>query len=318
MDVVRYYGAKPDNPDPRDHSKTYSKEEIPSSPTVDLRKYVKCVYDQGDLGSCTANALCGAYALDLQKQSKTLGGGFEYFNPSRLFLYYNTREYKGNTKTDSGASIRDTVKALNREGVCYESYWPYNTLRYTERPPDYCYKAAQGNNLCKYERLRQNIDQFCACLNDNCPFVFGFKVYNSFDNSSNRNYGNTSTPTWKERRKQPRGLHAVMAVGYDDTKKRIVAANSWGQEWGDHGYFHLPYDFITDSKLCFDFWKISFACQRGKPQPQGTTTSPLLQGSAGGSSSSYTSYGYSSYSSSGGAYTPGGACSYSSGGSRWY
>ena len=69
MDVVRYYGAKPDNPDPRDHSKTYSKEEIPSSPTVDLRKYVKCVYDQGDLGSCTANALCGAYALDLQKQS---------------------------------------------------------------------------------------------------------------------------------------------------------------------------------------------------------------------------------------------------------
>jgi len=77
MSVVRYYGAKPDTYDHRDQRKVYSRAEIPSSryhPKVNLSKYVVSVYDQGQLGSCTANALCGTYALDLQKQSETLRG----------------------------------------------------------------------------------------------------------------------------------------------------------------------------------------------------------------------------------------------------
>ena len=317
MDVVRYYGAKQDTPDYRDYSKTYSQHEIPSwlLPTADLRKYVNRVYDQGQLSSCTANALCGAYALNLQKQSVTLSKGFQYFNPSRLFLYYNTRDYEGTTDRDSGASIRETIKALNRKGVCDESNWPYNIKKYATKPPMSCYQSAQGNTLCKYERLSQNIDQFRACLNDNCPFVFGFKVYNSFHNSSNGLYGSTSTPTRREMLAQPLGLHAVMAVGYNDTERRIIVANSWGPGWGDNGYFHMPYDFITNPELCCDFWKITFACQRGKPRPKDTKTFPTQTqgGGAGGygHSSSYSSYGYRGYSSSGGAYTSGGACGYS-------
>ena len=235
---------------------------------------MKHVYHQGELGSCTANALCGAYALSLQKQSETLGEGFQHFNPSCLFLYYNTRDYEYNTGEDSGASIRDTVKALNRKGVCDESYWPYNISRYTEKPPDNCYEAAHGNTLCKYERLNQDIDQFRACLNDNCPFVFTFNMYNSFDNSSNIKYGNTSTPTQGEMRTKPIGQHAVITVGYDDTTNRIIVANSWGPGWGDKGYFYMPYGFIADKRLCFDFWKVTFACQSGKPCPKDTQTFP--------------------------------------------
>lgn len=260
--IVRFYGAKRDTDDRRDFKKKYEQHEIPGERTShDLSKYVQHVYDQKDLNSCTANALCAAYGLDL-----TTSGG--YFNPSRLFLYYNIRERKGNVITDSGASIRETVKSMNREGVCDEPLWPYVVKKFMERPQQWCYSAAVGNNLYKYERLDQDINQFRACLKKNCPFVFGFNVYKSFESIADFSNGDMPMPTVREQRSQPIGQHAVVAVGYDDSKRRIKVLNSWGSNWGDRGYFYMPYDFIKDSRFCFDFWKTTFASERGKPCPQ--------------------------------------------------
>ena len=302
MSVVCYYGAKPDAHDYRDHKKTYSQTDIPSKwhhPNADLSVYVHHIYNQRDLGSCTANALCAAYALDLVKQSQKLSGGYYYFDPSRLFLYYNTREREGCVKYDSGASIRESVKAMNCRGVCEESVWPYVVDKFKTKPSQSCYEAAQGNNLCKYERLDQNIDHLRACLKkDNCPFVFGFRVYQSFHSDRNQRYGDMPMPTAMERRIESVGRHAVVAVGYDDSRKRIKVLNSWGSGWGDKGYFYMPYDYIMNSDLCFDFWKITFACERGKPRPKGTvkcTSGPGSDSSAScsgsGGACGYRSYG---------------------------
>ena len=301
--MSRFYGAKPDSYDHRDLKKQYKREEIPSHryySSADLSQYVDHVYDQSNLGSCTANAVCAAYGLDLTKQSQTLPGGYYYFDPSRLFVYYNTREYEGTTRQDSGASIRDTVKALNRKGACKDADWPYDVRMFTTKPPQRCYDAAQGNNLCKYERLNQDIDQFRACLNDKCPFVFGFKVYSSFHKAQRD--GKVPMPTWDEKRYRPDGQHAVVAVGYDDQSRYIIVLNSWGSRWGASGYCYMPYDFIVDSSLCSDFWKITFACERGKPRPKNTTTASWASG--GGSS-----YGYGG---SSGACGSGGRC-----GTQW-
>lgn len=265
--VIYYYGARPDIRDDRDLRKVYSQSQIPANPTVDLRRYISHVYNQGSLSSCTASALCSAYGLDLMKQSMTLNGGYFYFDPSRLFLYYNTRQYEGTTQHDAGASLRDTIKAMKRQGVCKELDWPYAVKEYRTRPPSRCYEAASGNVLCQYERLGHDINQLRACLNDNCPFVFGFNVYHSFHDYNNQKYGDMSMPTYYEKTREPIGRHAVTAVGYDDTKKHLIVLNSWGDGWGDKGYFYMPYDFITDATMCYDLWKISFACERGKPLP---------------------------------------------------
>ena len=281
MAVVHHCGAKPDEPDHRDHRKKY--HEIPCTwthPNVDLSGYVHHVYDQGSVGSCTANALCAAYGLDLVKQSRTIAGGYYYFDPSRLFLYYNTRKREGNQSEDSGASIRETVKSMNRKGVCNEYDWPYLESRCNEKPPQSCYDAAVGNNLCKYERLDHNIDQFRACLKDNCPFVFSFKVYDSFHDISEPKY-TMQMPRAHERDNKPLGSHAVVAVGYNDTKQHIKVLNSWGSHWGDKGYFYMPYHFIENSFFCFDFWKISFACERGKPRPENTVSCTDCSASSG-------------------------------------
>lgn len=267
--IVRFYGAKCDTDDYRDIRKKYRQHEIPGERTShDLSCHVQHVYDQKDLNSCTANALCAAYGLDLFKQSLTTSGGCYYFNPSRLFIYYNTRERKGNVVTDSGASIRETVKAMNREGVGNEFLWPYVIKKFMERPPQWCYSGAVDNNLCKYERLDQDINQFRACLKKNCPFVFGFNVYKSFESIADFSNGDMPMPTVREQWSQPIGQHAVVAVGYDDSRRCIKVLNSWGSSWGDRGYFYMPYDFIKDPRFCFDFWKITFASERVKPCPQ--------------------------------------------------
>jgi C1A family cysteine protease len=44
------------------------------------------------------------------------------------------------------------------------------------------------------------------------------------------------------------GGHAVELVGYDDASKTFTVRNSWGPNWADHGYFHMPYAFLTGSQ----------------------------------------------------------------------
>ena len=52
------------------------------------------------------------------------------------------------------------------------------------------------------------------------------------------------------------GGHAVCAVGYDDAKQWFIVRNSWGASWGDHGYFYMPYDYLTNASLSSSFWTI--------------------------------------------------------------
>ena len=250
------YGAKPDSFDYTDLKKRYSYYKVPSTQSlpVDLRGYVDQVYDQGKLNSCTANAVCSVLAMDLKKQ------GYAGFNPSRLFLFYNTREMSYYSFS-SEYSIRDTLKAMSRHGVCNEHSWPYSDsfYRHRDKPPKSCFKAAKANTLYKYKRLEQDIGQLRACLSKKCPFVFGFKVYKTFAKRM-RKCGCMPMQTKDDRSYSfsSKG-QALVAVGFDDKKECVTVLNSWGKDWGDDGYFYMPYDVITDKDMCFDFWKLTFS-----------------------------------------------------------
>ena len=246
---IARYGWIPDLPDARDHLYAAPPRFLTNlPPSVDLRDGCpKEVYDQGQLGSCTANAIGAAFEFALLKQQLT------DFMPSRLFIYYNERVMEGTVNSDSGAMIRDGIKSVHRQGVCPESEWPYDITKFTERPSDQCYADALHHQVLSYQRIPQILNQMKGCLANGFPFVFGFTVYESFESDQVAQSGVVPMPATGE---QVLGGHAVLAVGYDDAAQRFLVRNSWSDKWGQGGYFTMPYAYLQDRQLASDLWAI--------------------------------------------------------------
>lgn len=166
-------GWKKDNYDPRDFKfKISVPHELPSM--VDLRNMCPPVYNQGGVGSCTANALGAAFQFEQIKQKK------QDFIPSRLFIYYNERAMEGTVNEDSGAMIRDGIKTMVKEGVCPETMWEYIENRFRTKPGDECYKVALDNQILEYMRINPSLYEIKHCLSEGYPIVFGFMIYDHF------------------------------------------------------------------------------------------------------------------------------------------
>lgn len=268
-------GWLPDWPDHRDYSE--DTKEIKSllksigvldpaklslPPSVDLRASCSAVENQGPLGSCTAHAGVGLVEFF---ERKAFG---RHLDASRLFLYKVTRNLLGWTG-DTGAFLRDTMKALVLFGVPPENYWPYVTADYEKEPTAFCYAFAQNYQAIKYYRLDPAgigpaalLDRVKANLARSLPAMFGFTVYSSIDQADA-----TGKIPYPSRNEKIVGGHAVVAVGYDDnmtientndgsqTTGALMIRNSWDTTWGDKGYGWLPYDYVRKDQA-IDWWSL--------------------------------------------------------------
>ncbi len=248
---VSHYGWVPDIPDPRDFlyaAPAAILHKLP--PSQDLTSSCPPVYDQGQLGSCTANAIGGSFEFEQTKLA------LDAFVPSRLFIYYNERAMEGTVNQDSGARIRDGIKSVVKLGVPPETEWPYSTEMpiVTQKPPAAVFADALQNKVIAYHRIVQNLSQMKGCLAEGYPFVFGFAVYESFESDQVAKTGVVPMPD--PNTEQQVGGHAVVAVGYDDSQQRFIVRNSWGVGWGKAGYCTMPYAYLTDHQYSNDFWTI--------------------------------------------------------------
>jgi C1A family cysteine protease len=249
MPEIQHFGWIPDLPDQRDYQYAAPIAAIGPLPSnIDLTSECPAIYDQGQLGSCTANAIAGAIQFEQIKQQLA-----QIFTPSRLFIYYNERVMEGTVNSDSGAQIRDGIKSIGSLGDCPEDMWPYNIANFAEKPSDGCYQTALQHKAILYQRVVRDLIQMKGCLASGYPFVFGFTVYESFESQQVAQSGHASMPQHGEK---VIGGHAVMAVGYDDTNQWFIVRNSWGANWGMQGYFTLPYAYFTSRNLSSDFWTI--------------------------------------------------------------
>ena len=245
MRKIKRYGWIPDIPDQRDF--LFAAPPVTLPPKVDLRTGCPDVYDQGQLGSCTANAINGAIEFAQMKENANA------FVPSRLFVYWNERDIEHTVASDAGAQIRDGIKVVVKIGAPVETDWPYVIAKFADRPPQKAFVDARKNIVTSYQRVSQNLRQMQGCLASGFPFVFGFTVYDGFESDQVAQTGIVPMPKPGE---SALGGHAVMAVGYDDSTQRFIVRNSWGAVWGQKGYFEMPYAYLTDSNLSDDLWTI--------------------------------------------------------------
>ena len=245
---IKRYGWVPDLPDQRDllyAAPSAIRESLP--PVVDLRPGCPPVYDQGELGSCTAQAIAGAIEFDQRRQ------GLEEFTPSRLFIYYNERVIEHTEDQDLGAMARDGIKAVASVGAPPETDWPYDIERFAERPSERAYEDGAKHLVARYERLPRDLDHLRGCLALGFPIIFGFSVYESFEGEEVRRTGRLEMPAPDER---VIGGHAVIAVGYVHEDRRFMVRNSWGPGFGMDGYFTMPYEYLLERRMSADFWTI--------------------------------------------------------------
>ena len=212
--------------------------KLPTS--VDLEDKFPPVYTQ-IYGSCTSNAVlaCDAYYYHRNKPN---------WHPSATFLYYNQLKYDHALKYNDpyeGSTVESALEVTRKKGVCNAKIWP-NESPWNERPSDAAYEnGLKGREVTKYYRIK-NLQHLKMALNDGCPvpsaIAWCFKYYDS-------NYI-MNTPTKKEAKNCDRG-HAIVFVGYDDSKKLIKFRNSWSKEWGKDGYGFITYD-TAEMVIWFD------------------------------------------------------------------
>ena len=235
-------GWKPQPADSRDFRFAVSAPaKQPAS--IDLAPYTGPVLNQGSIGSCTANAISTAMYNAKAKKGDT-------FVSSRLFIYYEERAMIDTVNEDSGAYIRDGFKVINKLGTPRESTWPYIQKDFTVKPSPLAYTKALEHQAIEYYALPVQVDAIKGALIEGFPVVFGFDVFTSF---------------FKIRKSKPKmpmpvageelvGGHAVIIVGYSNRRKCFKVQNSWGERWGEKGFFWMPYEYVSDTSYTGDFW----------------------------------------------------------------
>lgn len=251
-------GWKRDATDTRDHQFSLkiphglAAAKLPAK--LDLRPQCPPIRDQGSAGSCTAHALS---ALVEFNETKKAAKPHQFTPISTLFEYYVTRKIEGTVSEDSGASIRDSVKAAVKYGVVAEAEYPYNTNLLFQAPPATLYTTAKSHEVTSYHKIADgDLHTMKSALNQGYLVEYGFSVYSYFMSAQMAQTGILLPPGPSESQE---GGHAQALVGYDDNMKSgvhtgfFIVRNSWGN-WGLQGYYFVAYDYLANTKLASDYW----------------------------------------------------------------
>lgn len=181
---------------------------------------------------------------------------------SRLFEYYATRKIEGTTGDDSGATIRDTIKAGATYGIVDETAWPYDITKFAVNPSTALWTAAAGHKVTTYHSIADaDLATMKSALASGYLVGFGFEVYDYFMTAEMAKKGYLSVPRATE---GYQGGHAVCLVGYDDNagpfpdglRGGFLVRNSWGPSWGLSGYFWMSYAYVQSTRLASDYWVV--------------------------------------------------------------
>lgn len=233
-------------PDIRDHLLTVHTRRAALPSKVSLRGEMPPIKDQLQLGSCTAFASTAAYQWQMLRQ------GMPYLDGSELAQYYWSRQLEGTTRYDAGATIRDSVKSLVKNGMAPEAAWPYDISKFAVRPAADVKTTAKTHQALEYQSVPVDIYTIKSLIAQQYPVLIGIVLYRSFESDDAARTGMVPMPTLGE---DKIGGHGMLLTGYDDDIQRVESRGSWG-DYGDDGYMWLPYSYVGSSQFGADYWII--------------------------------------------------------------
>ncbi len=241
----RKFGALRDVHDIRDLMYRASPRAEPVPQQVDLREWGGPVKDQGEEGSCTGHAFSSAREWIARKYERT--------SPvlSPQCLYVEELIADGSFPNDEGAMSRTACQALTAKGCCEASLYPYVAGQLTKPT------AEQAQNALRYKTGAYHrigtLSDFLRCLADPTPWpvTVGFTAYESFMSQQVADTGTMPIPKPGE---QQQGGHEVLSLGYSLPNHLALVQNSWGNGWGQRGYFWMPFEVISAPDI--DLWMV--------------------------------------------------------------
>jgi hypothetical protein len=259
---IRLDGCKLGAPSPKDYRTVFKDLRIPDR--VDLRPFCTPVENQGQLGSCTANASVGALECLYKKRDGRAD------DLSRLFVYFNARRMTGRTAEDTGCFIREAMASILGFGVCRERTWPYEIDKFAVEPVSQAYSEAAQYGAIQYSLVAGSGGALSA-LAAGYPVVFGIALPSRcYEEAAGT--GVVPQTTEEERRAPRESGHAMLIVGYDMGTQRFIVRNSWGEDWGDRGYCTMPFSLIDDFSSNNELWIVT--------QPEGQTNFSIIRPAA--------------------------------------
>jgi len=187
--------------------------------------FTTSIKTQGQCPSCEAYGLVAALETIVQYQ---VGYPFDC-DLSEAHLFF----YPGGT-CKWGVNVSHAADYLVEHGVPDEGCFPDPLRAYN--PPLNSVPGWENRTvkICEWGWVENDEEEIKRALIEYGPLVICFPVYEDFYNYKKGVYRHNSGDRV--------GGHLVALVGYDDNKQCWIVKNSWGDQWGDHGWFKMGYD----------------------------------------------------------------------------
>ena len=238
---------------------------LPSS--VDWTKYTPAVGNQGSYGTCVAWATGYGLKTTLNNidHNYTNYKNTASYQTSPIDLWHLMRSnYSSATSNQCGGSSFDPAfKVMIAKGVASMSAKPFTGQKMT------CDGVSSSGNssnklgayrLVAYTRELSNSGSYGMTVTNlkskltEGPLVVGAKLGENFMRWNSSAVITSDDP---DSYNGGHAYHAMMIVGYDNSRRAFRIQNSWGSsEWGDNGYIWVGYEHFINN-FAFGVWSAS-------------------------------------------------------------
>jgi hypothetical protein len=226
----------------------YKSLENPS-PQISLKNYVPIVGNQGEIPNCSTWSISYYARSILENIQSNNSTKNDPFSPN--FLYFLSKN-KNQEPCDKGRSIEKVLDVLKDKGTISSNMFKESCDSFSS-VNESIFSISKNYRVKSFTRLQdkevsspeQNIAKIKLSLSNKRPVVFGMYC-------CEESFLKLKEPLWTPKEGiTKKSAHAMTIIGYDDNKYggAFEVVNSWGESWGDKGFFWITYKEFSKRSL---------------------------------------------------------------------